>query len=103
VTHDQKKAREKILKWCRKRGMRPVRGVRHVYPVAYVVGYAAERALIVARPWIYAEPHMRERDEMFPFDIIHTFDDALMPGQWCMTAYVSTATSGETVAIPVTR
>lgn len=91
-------AKAAVAAWCAKNGM-PAKQIRHIYPRAYVVGRAAPLCLVVTRPWQDAEPQCREFDRKHPLAVLHTFDPALDAGMWCVTAYVVTAGSGETVAV----
>jgi len=106
VTSDQT-ARRLIRAWLkaterdRLHSMRlaQVRGLRHVYARAYVLARPAERCLVVARPWMDAEPHLRERGKTHGHDIVHDFDWTIQAGDWCACAYVVTRTGGWTVAV----
>lgn len=74
--------------------------VSHVN-IGYVVGYAAPLCIVVAVPWMTAEPQMKEFTRENPLNIYRDFDKKLRPGDWCLTGYVSTETCGFPVAIPM--
>ncbi len=88
-----------IKKWCRANKMKVEGELRHIHPRAYVVGYAAPCCLVLAVPWADSEPQCREFDKENPLKTVHTFDNTLMPGNWCSTAYVCHGGTQETVAI----
>lgn len=99
-------ARVALKAWAERHWRKQIIGVRHVFPRAYVLARPAPRHIVVVRPWVDAEPHLRE------FDKLHCgaqsisgdcFDDALRAGDWCCCGYVSTATSGLIVAIPLVQ
>ena len=94
----KKSAADAVRAWCKKQGA-PADAVRHVYPRAYVVGYAAPLCLVVARPSQDAEPQCREFDRMYPLAVVRTFDPALDAGMWCAIAYVVRSGCSETVAV----
>ena len=99
--NQKERAVKAIKKWCRAHKLKLVSEPRHVHPVAYVIGYAAPKCLVVAVPWIDSEPQCRDFDKQNPLTTIHTFDDSLRPGDWCYTAYVCHSGMQEHVAIPV--
>ncbi len=87
--------------WCKKQKIKLECKPNHVHPRSYVIGLAAPKGLIVARCWADSEPHLKEWDEKYPLQVIHNFDKSLKAGDWCITAYVITKTSGESIAIPI--
>ncbi len=90
-----------VKAWCKNKGLKLIKQPLHVYPMAYVVGYAAPRCLIVAAPWMDSEPHLQEFDKENPLTTVHLFDDSLKPGDWCSMAYVCYHDSSQQVAIPI--
>ena len=90
-----------IQEWCKKQKINLLTKQRHVHARAYVVGYASSACLIVARCWVDSEPQTKEWDKKYPLQIIHKFDSSLKAGDWCITAYINTIGSGESVAIPI--
>jgi hypothetical protein len=90
-----------VQDWCKKQKMELVTKPRHVHPRSYIVGLAAPRCLIVARCWADSEHQTQKWNKDYPLQIIHTFDKSLKAGDWCITAYISTATIGEPIAIPI--
>lgn len=94
-----REAEQMIAAWCAEHGKKLVGRLHHVQPRAYVVGLAGSRCLIVAEPWVDAEPHMQKHEREHPLRTVHVFDPTLKAGDWCMTAYVSTESSGEPVAV----
>ncbi len=90
-----------VQDWCKKQKMELVAKPRHVHPRSYVVGLAAPLCLIVTRCWADSEPQAKAWNKNYPLQIVHNFDKSLKAGDWCITAYVSTQTSGEPVAIPI--
>jgi hypothetical protein len=92
-----------VQDWCKKQKMNLVTKPRHLHPRSYVIGFAAPLCLIVARCWADSEQQTQKWNNDYPLQIIHNFDDSLKAGDWCITAYVSTATSGEPIAIPIKR
>jgi hypothetical protein len=97
----QKRTITAVRKWCKDSGLRLVNGVSHVHPRAYVVARVAPSCLIVSVPDCDREPQVRGMDKFNRCDTIHKFDSDLEQGDWCSTAYVSTPSSGEKVAIKV--
>ncbi len=91
-------AERAVRAWCKTQGIK-VQALRHVYPRCFVIGRTAPMCLIVARPWQDAEPQCRGFDKDYPLTTIRKFDESLKAGDWCATAYVATATSGEPVAV----
>ena len=89
-----------IAAWVQKRGDVVV-AIRHVQPRGYVVARLAESCLLVATPWVDAEPHMRERHKRLGVEWVHVFESSLSTGDWCSVAYVSTPDRGQPVAIQV--
>lgn len=75
----------------------------HVHPRSYVVGYAAPLCLVVAECWADSESQMQDFNQKYPLRTVHKFDHSLKAGDWCITAYVSTAGCGEPVAIPLDK
>lgn len=98
MTKERRQARQLILNWCDSEAIE-VKGIRHIHPVCYVVGLAAPRCLIVSRPWVHSEEHLQQFDRENPLTTVHTFDDRLKAGDWCVTGYVTTRVSGEVVAV----
>lgn len=98
MTRYEFEARQLIGNWLAKKKIKPV-VMRHVYPRCYVIGYAAPMALIVTRPWVDSEPHMSSFNKENPLEVVRCFDETLRPGDWCATAYVSTESSGQPVAV----
>ena len=90
-----------IQAWCEKRGKKLTRRPCHIFPQAYVVGYAAPGCLVVAVPWMDAEPQVQDFDRANPLKIIRRFDGQLRAGNWCSVAYVCCEGCQELVAIPV--
>lgn len=87
--------------WCKKHKIKLISKPRHVHPRAYVVGHAASACLIISKCWTESEPHLQAWDKRYPLGIVNQFDNSLKPGDWCITAYISTAGSGQPVAIPI--
>jgi hypothetical protein len=73
--------------------------LRHVFPLAYVIGYAAPRCLVVAVPWFDSEPQCADFDRAHPLKTLRRFEDTLRPGDWCHVAYVAVKSGGESVAV----
>lgn len=90
-----------VQDWCKKQKINLEQKPAHVHPRSYVVGLAAPNCLVVARCWADSEPHIKEWDKEYPLQIIYNFDKSLKAGDWCITAYVSTKTIGEPIAIPI--
>jgi hypothetical protein len=99
MTRTEFEARQIIGQWLSKHKIKPVGKLRHVHPRCYVIGYAAPGALIVAHPWMDSEQQTQAFDMKNPLTVVRRFDASLKPGDWCATAYVSTATYGEQVAV----
>lgn len=90
-----------IRKFCKAKGWK-IRGpIRHLHTMAYVVGYAASKCLIVACPWPQSEKHMREWDRLHPLNTCNEFDPSLKAGDWCHVGYVCTPMSSHIVAVPI--
>jgi hypothetical protein len=87
--------------WCKKRKINLIRKPRHVHPRAHVVGHTAPGCLIISKCWVDSEPHTQEWDKKYPCASVNLFDDSLKAGDWCITAYISTFSYGQTVAIPI--
>jgi hypothetical protein len=90
-----------VKAWCEDQGLELIAAPRHVHPRSYVVGHAAPLCLVVAQCWADSEPQTREFDKENPLRTIHTFDDGLRAGDWCVTAYVVHGGIGEPVAVPL--
>jgi hypothetical protein len=101
TTKLQRESALAVEAWCKKQKLNLVSKPRHIQPRAYVVGHAASACLIVARCWTDSEPQTKDFNKQYPLQIVHRFDDSLKAGDWCITAYISTIGSGETVAIPI--
>lgn len=101
ASEPMKLAKARFLKWARKNIKSPIRKLSHISPTCYVIGFAAPGCLIIARPWMDAEPQVRDFQKSNPLDIVRNFDRSLKPGDWCIAAYVSTDGCGESYAIPV--
>jgi hypothetical protein len=101
TTKLEKESALAIQDWCKKQKIELVTKPRHVHPRSYVVGLAAPLCLIVARCWTDSEQQTQKWNKDYPLQIIHNFDKSLKAGDWCITAYVSTTTSGEPIAIPI--
>ncbi len=100
MNKQQKEARTLIENWLEKQGIKPIKPLRHVYPRAYVIGHAASACLVIARPWVDAEDHLKEQTRTNRgLDTVHTFDDKLKAGMWCASAYVCHGGVQETVAV----
>ena len=78
---------------------RDVRGLRHVFPRAYVIARPAPKCLVVARPWMDSEAQVKDWNQLHGCDVLHDFDWTLQAGDWCATAYAYTSTGGWTVAV----
>ncbi len=101
ATHKKRVAYE-VAKFFRKHvSDRMTHPIRHIYPMAYVVGYAAPRCLVVSMPWPDAEKPLQRDVRNYPLKQVYLFDASLKAGDWCSLGYVSTLGSSETVAIPV--
>ena len=104
TTKRHKEAVAAIQAWCKKNKMKLIKKPRHVYPRAYVVGYAAPKCLIVSKCWTDSEPHLREHTKLYPLGTINNFDDSLKAGDWCIVGYVSVEHLGSwPIAIQVTK
>jgi hypothetical protein len=101
TTKQQREAVAAVKAWCKKNKVKLVGGVRHVYPRSYVVGHAAPLCLIVAECWADSEPQVFEFNRKHPLATIYRFDPSLKAGDWCITAYITTAGTGERVAVPI--
>jgi hypothetical protein len=102
MTKLQRECANAVTAWCEGQGRnwRLTSRPRHVHPRAYVVGYAAPLAIVVAQPWMDSEPQVRDYTRRNPLTIVRNFDRSLKAGDWCITAYVCRDGSQETVAIP---
>ena len=95
-------ARVAVEAWCRAHKMKLTCRPRHVYPRCYIVAQIAAGCLIIAKPWIDGEPHMREWDrENQPHEWVRLFDKSLKTGDWCITAYICRPGCGEHIAVPI--
>jgi hypothetical protein len=101
TTKLQREAVAAVKAWCKKNKVKIIGSVRHVHPRSYVIGRLAPSCLVVSKCWADSEPHMRELDRKRPLTAIHEFDASLKEGDWCITAYVTTAGSGGRVAIRI--
>lgn len=101
ATKLQTQAAKAVIAWCDERKINLIRKPAHVHPRSYVVGKAAPGCLMVALCWADGESHMREFEKANPLKTVYKFDESLRAGDWCILAYVNTATSGERVAIPI--
>lgn len=101
MTKAQSEARAAVMQWCRARQMKLVSRIRHVHPRAYVIGRASPNCLVVAVPWMDAEPQMQAFTRDNGLTTFSDFDSSLKAGSWCITAYVRTATSGMRIAIAI--
>ena len=99
--HRKAKVARAVKTWFKRQNRDPITGeLRHIQPLCYVVGLAAPQCLVVAEPWPDSELHMQSDTKKYPLRNVRLFDPSLKAGDWCSTAHVSTAVSGETVAIP---
>lgn len=101
ATNLHKRTIKAVKAWCQSENIELIEQPRHVYPRAYVVGYASASCLVVAVPWVDSEPQCQELDKANPLTAVYTFDKTLKAGDWCSLAYLCTAVYGGTVAIPV--
>jgi len=99
MTKTERRARQRVKAWCESSGIELSGKIRHVFPLAYVVGRAAPKCLIVARPWFHSEPQVEVFNRENPLQTVHDFDDTLTAGDWCTTAYVTTTSWSGTVAV----
>src|SRR5687767_13713280 len=90
-----------IREWCAKNGKPLVKSPCHVHVRSYVVSQPALGALLIAMPWQDAEPQVIESAKLFPTRMIHWFDPSIKAGDWCMTAYARTSSTGQIVAVPI--
>jgi hypothetical protein len=103
TTNLHKEAVLAVQAWCKKHKYILIKKPRHVHPQSFVVGYASSGCLIISKCWQDSEPQTKEWDEKYPLGIVNLFDDSLKAGDWCISAYVSTAGFGQQVAIPLTK
>ncbi len=101
TTKLQREAAEAIKAWCKKRKLKLTAPPRHVHARSYVVGYAAPKCLIVAACWADSEEHLQAFDKANPLQTVHTFDESLKAGDWCITGYICANGRQEDVAIPL--
>jgi hypothetical protein len=100
MTKLEQLTKKAVLAFMSKRSDRKVTGVRHIYPRCYVLSRAAASCLLVACPPQDGEPHIKKMNKVGDNGtIIRCFDDSLKAGDWCSVAYVSSAASGESVAV----
>ncbi len=100
MNKQEKEARTLIENWLKKQNIAIIKPLRHVYPRAYVVGHAASACLVIARPWVDAEDHLKSAVKLSRgLDTIHNFDDKLKAGMWCASAYICREDVQETVAV----
>ena len=78
-----------ITAWCERNELAPIKPLRHVHRLAYVVGHAAPLCLVVALPWPDSEPQTAYFDRRHPLKMVHKFDKSLKAGDWCSVAYVT--------------
>lgn len=100
MTKLKREASAAVKAWAESKGLKLISKPRHVYPRAFVVGYAAPLCLIVSVPWQDAEPQCRDFDRRNPLKTIHTFDASLKAGDWCAVAYVCASGRQECIAVP---
>lgn len=101
MTKEQKHAKALILNWCKAQKM-SVQAVAHIYPRVYVIARTAPQCLIVSRPWQDAEPQVKRQQQEHPVSMVRLFDSSLRTGDWCVTAYICTPSSGQDVAVALT-
>ena len=101
ATKQQRDACAAVQAWCAKKKIKLVGKPRHVHARSYVIGHAAPLCLVVSQCWTESEPHLQDFDRKHPLNIVHKFDDSLRPGDWCITAYISTSSACEDIAIPI--
>lgn len=101
ATKLKQEAAKSVKRWCDARNIKLTKPVRHIHPMSYVVGYSAPKCLIVAVPWIESEPQIKDFDRENPLKTINRFDASLLPGDWCITAYICTDYRNETIAIEI--
>lgn len=101
MTAEERRVRLAIKRFAEGALKKRVTGIRHVFPRAYVLARPAPGALILVRPWVDAEPHLRADSRQCGSVHVTAFDPGLQAGDWCAVAYVSTWTSGEHVAVPL--
>jgi len=97
VTQKQQ-ARQLVRRWLKQQKVAVV-GLSHIHHRAYVIARPAPMCLVVAVPWMDMEPQLRALGIDSGVNVVRRFDDALRAGDWCATAYVQTATCGESVAV----
>lgn len=90
-----------IRRYCKARGWKIIRPVRHIHTMAYVVGYAASQCLVIACAWPQSEKHLRDWDRKYPLRTVNEFDPTLKAGDWCHVGYVTTHGSQQLVAVPI--
>lgn len=101
MTKLEKCTKQAIIAWCNKNHYKPIK-LSHIYTRAYIIARPAHCCIIVARPPVDAKPQIKKLQSKLSEDnteMCHVFDKSLKAGDWCSMAYVSTANSGEPVAI----
>lgn len=93
--------KKRLTAWYKKTTKVTPISISHIHPRAYVVGKAGGLCLVVATPWVDSEKQVRDFDKENGLKTIRMFDKSLKAGDWCSAGYVSTASVGETIAIPV--
>ncbi len=101
MTALEKRCKAAIIKWCKKNKTALIRSPRHIHPRAYVIGYAGPGCIVVASPWVDAEPMCKKFEKDNTLEIIRKFDKSITAGSWVTTSYVITKSAGEPIAIPV--
>ena len=101
MTKQQREAVAAVKAWCKKNKLKLLSPPRHVHPRAYVVGHAAPMCLIVAECWADSESQLRQWNRKHPLRTVNEFDSSLKAGDWCITAYITTAGHSQPIAIPL--
>ena len=86
MTKLQIETKKAIRVWCKKNDIK-VKGIRHIFPRAYILAKPAPACIIIATPWQDAEKLIRSK-KYSSFNTIHQFEDGLEVGDWCSVAYV---------------
>ena len=100
-TLDKKQAVEAVKLWSKSKGIKLTSEPTHIYPRAYVIAKIRNSELIVAAPWMDAEPQCVTDAKANPVIKTGDFDEGLKPGDWCILAYITYQNIGTIVAIPV--
>jgi hypothetical protein len=108
MNNQQRKAKKVLLDWAKSQGHN-VKGILHVQPRAFFIGYCAPASGVFKHNYLDSVEHLQDFTKKYPYEVITNFsgynnkyfDTSLKEGDVCYTGYMVTDTSGIVIACAI--